>query len=92
MLFIDAAQEGHFRSGRARNFLDPEHIGAIVKAYEGFEDVDRFAHVAGLEEISANDFNLNIFATASSRSRSARRSRANASPMSMDSSSSVAST
>ena len=60
VLFVDAAQEGYFRQGRARNYLDREHIQAIVKAYQGFEDVPHFAHVAGLEEIRSNDHNLNI--------------------------------
>ena len=60
VLCVDAAQEGGFRQGKARNYLDPEHIARIVEAYQAFEDVDRFAHVADLEEIEANDFNLNI--------------------------------
>ena len=60
VLFVDAAQEGYFRPGKAQNFIDPEHIEKIVQAYRDFEDVDRFAHVAGLEEIQGNDFNLNI--------------------------------
>ena len=60
VLFVDAAQEGYFRPGKAQNFIDPEHIAKIVEAYRAFEDVERFAHVAGLEEIEANDFNLNI--------------------------------
>ena len=60
LLFVDAAQEGYFRQGKAQNFLDPEHIEKIVAAYRGFEDVERFAHVADLAEIEANDFNLNI--------------------------------
>ena len=59
-LFVDAAQEGYFRQGKAQNFMDAEHIGRIVEAYRAFEDVDRFAHVADLEEIASNDFNLNI--------------------------------
>ena len=59
-LFVDAAQEGGFRQGKARNFIDQEHIDRIVEAYNAFEDVDRFAHVADLEEMRANDFNLNI--------------------------------
>ena len=57
VLFVDAAQPGYFRSERAHNFLDKEHIAGIVAAYRAFEDVDRFAHVA---EIEGNDFNLNI--------------------------------
>ena len=60
VLFVDAAQEGYFRPGKAQNYIDPEHISNIVAAYRAFEDVDRFAHVADLEEIEGNDFNLNI--------------------------------
>ena len=60
VLFVDAAQEGHYRQGKARNFIDREHIDRIVQTYEAFEDVDRFAHVADMEEIEENDFNLNI--------------------------------
>ncbi len=59
-LFVDAAQEGCFRQGKARNFIDREHVAKIVEAYRAFEDVERFAHVADLEEMRANDFNLNI--------------------------------
>ena len=60
VLFIDAAQQGYFRQGKAQNYLDREHIDKIVAAYEGFQEIERFAHVADLEEITANDFNLNI--------------------------------
>ena len=60
VLFVDAAQEGYFRSGKAQNYIEPEHIRKIVEAYRAFEDVDRFAHVADLSEMESNDFNLNI--------------------------------
>ena len=60
ILFIDAAQEDYYRQEKARNYLDPEHLGKIAAAYQSFEEVDRFAHVATLEEIAANDYNLNI--------------------------------
>ena len=60
ILFVDAAQEGHFRPGKAQNYLDPEHIQSIVKAYEAFEDRPGFAHVAELAEVQENDYNLNI--------------------------------
>ena len=60
VLFVDAAQEGYFRPGKAQNYIDPEHIEKIVEAYRAFEDVERFAHVADLDEIQSNDFNLNI--------------------------------
>ena len=60
MLFVDAAQEDSFRPGKARNYIDREHIDRIVEAYQTFEDVDRFAHVADNDEIETNEFNLNI--------------------------------
>ena len=60
VLFVDAAQEGYFRQGKAQNFLDREHVDQIVDAYRRFETVERFAHVADLDEIEENDFNLNI--------------------------------
>ena len=60
VLFVDAAQDGYFRQGKAQNFLDREHIDSIVEAYRDFEDVERFAHVTDLREIEENDFNLNI--------------------------------
>ncbi len=60
VLFVDAAQDGYYRPGKAQNFLDREHIDSIVSAFQGYADVDRFAHVADLDEIAGNDYNLNI--------------------------------
>ena len=60
VLFIDAAQRGHFREGKARNYLDREHITGIVEAFNAFEEVPSFAHVADMAEIETNDFNLNV--------------------------------
>ncbi len=60
VLFVDAAQKGYYRQEKARNHIDRDHIDKIVEAYQAFEDMERFAHVADLEEIEANDFNLNI--------------------------------
>ena len=60
VLFVDANQPGYFRAGKAQNVLEPEHIAKIVEAFRAYEEVERFAHVAELEEIAANDFNLNI--------------------------------
>ena len=42
--------------------MRPEH-GAVLSAigaFRAYEKVERFAHVADLEELAANDFNLNI--------------------------------
>lgn len=57
---MDAAQPGYLRPGKAQNHLDDEHVEKIVAAYRAYEDVPRFAHVADLAEIGANDWNLNI--------------------------------
>ncbi len=60
VLFIDAAQDGYFRAGKAQNFLDEDHWKSIVEAFHDFAEIERFSHVADLEEIAANDYNLNI--------------------------------
>ena len=60
MLFIDAAQPDYFRAGKAQNFLEPVHVSSIVEAFRACAEVERFGHVADLEEIAANDYNLNI--------------------------------
>jgi len=58
VLFIDASRE--YESGKNQNTLTEEHIGKIVSTYWTRQDVDKYAHVAGFEEIAENDFNLNI--------------------------------
>ena len=58
VLFIDASKE--FRRDQSQNFLDPEHINKIFKTYIERKDVDKYAHLATIEEIESNGFNLNI--------------------------------
>ena len=58
VLFINADAE--FRAGRAQNFLLPEHVEKITATYEAFRDVPGYARVVSLEELRANDCNLNI--------------------------------
>lgn len=60
VLFIDADQEDYFRQGTAQNHLDQEHIDKLTDAYYKFEEVERFSHIADLDEIEANGYNLNI--------------------------------
>ena len=60
VLVIDADQEGYFLKTGPKNSLEQEHIDKITAAYHAFEEVERFAHIADLEEIEFNDFNLNI--------------------------------
>jgi type I restriction enzyme M protein len=58
VLFINADAE--FRSGRAQNYLDPEHIEKIVNAYQRYTDIPGFAAVVSRDDLEANDYNLNI--------------------------------
>ncbi len=49
-----------FRRGRNQNTLEDEHRSRIEELYGAFVDEVGFARVADLEEIKANDFDLNI--------------------------------
>lgn len=37
-----------------------DNINKIIKTYRNREDIEKYAHVASLEEIKENDYNLNI--------------------------------
>lgn len=58
VLFIDASK--HFAKGKKQNKLRDEDIDLIIKTYQDRQNVDKLAHVATLDEIKENDFNLNI--------------------------------
>ena len=58
ILFIDASKE--FKTGRAQNELQLEHVDSIHRWYEGYQDVEGICRVVPLNEIRENDFNLNI--------------------------------
>lgn len=65
VLFIDAGkkdEDGNLRYIKAtnQNELGEQHITAIVGAYQRRAEQNRFAHVATLEEIKQNGYNLNI--------------------------------
>ena len=63
VLFIDASKQ--FEKGRAKNVLRDEDITKIVETYKAYRnggnaEIDKFSHVASLEEIKGNEYNLNI--------------------------------
>jgi type I restriction enzyme M protein len=58
VLIIDASRE--FKTGRAQNELLPEHVEHIYGWYRHYSDTKSVARVVTLEEIAANDWNLNI--------------------------------
>lgn len=58
VFFIDASHE--FEDGKNQNKLRPQDIEKIVATFKKRENVAKYAHLASLEEIKENDFNLNI--------------------------------
>ena len=49
-----------YQDGKNRNKLRGEDISKIVKHFKNFKDVDRYCHVADIEELKENEFNLNV--------------------------------
>ncbi len=58
IVFIDASKE--FKPGKVQNELTDENIQKIVETYERRENVPQYAHVATMQEIIDNGYNLNI--------------------------------
>jgi type I restriction enzyme M protein len=58
VLFIDASTL--FKRGRNQNTLEPEHAEQIHAWYRAFENVPGRTHVATLDEIEQQGWNLNI--------------------------------
>ena len=48
------------KKGKTKNNLSEENIAKIIDTYRNRVDVEKYAHVASLEEIKKNDYNLNI--------------------------------
>lgn len=59
VLFINAADR--YDKGKRQNFLNQTQIAEIIDTYQQRpERVERYARRVGMDEIAANDFNLNI--------------------------------
>lgn len=58
ILFIDASSD--FEKGKNQNTLPDNDVQKILDAYKKREDIDKYAHVAPLDEVKDNDYNLNI--------------------------------
>ncbi len=58
VLFIDASKE--FVSGKNQNTLSTEQSDKIFNTYKDRLEIEKYSHLATLEEITENDFNLNI--------------------------------
>ena len=58
VVFIDGSNE--FDKGKNQNVLRDEDIEKILEAYINRQEVEKYCHIATLNEIKENDFNLNI--------------------------------
>lgn len=58
ILFIDASKE--FEKVKTQNKLRPEHINKIVETCRNRTETERYSHLATMQEIAGNDYNLNI--------------------------------
>ncbi len=58
VIFINGELE--FEEGKNQNKLRYQDIEKIVKTFDAYEDVKRYAKVVNFDEIKENDFNLNI--------------------------------
>ncbi|NDR55686.1 type I restriction-modification system subunit M [Aliiruegeria sabulilitoris] len=59
VLFINASE--HFERGKRQNYLSDAHIATIIDTYQQRpKEIERYARRVEMDEIEANDFNLNI--------------------------------
>ncbi|MDE7170037.1 MAG: type I restriction-modification system subunit M, partial [Mucispirillum sp.] len=58
IVFIDASRE--YTAGKAQNEINDEHINKIVSAYKERKEVEKYSHIADIDEVRDNDYNLNI--------------------------------
>lgn len=58
VLFVDASKD--FEAGKKQNKLREEHINKIFDAFQKQQNIDKYSHLATVNEIEKNDFNLNI--------------------------------
>ena len=58
ILFIDASKE--FEKVKTQNKLRPEHIQKIIETYRSRTEIEKYSHLATLQEVKDNDYNLNI--------------------------------
>jgi type I restriction enzyme M protein len=58
VLIIDAEKD--FLEGKNQNSLRSQDINKIIKAYDGYSDIEKYARVVDVKEIAENDYNLNI--------------------------------
>ena len=58
MLFIEASRE--YEKGKNQNKLTKENIQKILDTYKNYKEVEKYSHIATMDEIKENEYNLNI--------------------------------
>ena len=58
ILFIDASRE--FDKAKNQNNISDVNIDKIIETYRNRSEIEKYSHVATLEEIQENEYNLNI--------------------------------
>ncbi|MDD2826695.1 MAG: type I restriction-modification system subunit M [Sulfurospirillaceae bacterium] len=58
VLFIDASNE--FDKVKNQNVLTDENVAKIIATFRNRNESEKYSHLATLEEIAGNDYNLNI--------------------------------
>jgi len=60
VVFIDASGDDHYTKEGNQNVLRDQDVDLIVETYRQRKEKDKFSHIASLEDIAENDYNLNI--------------------------------
>ena len=58
IIFIDASNE--FEKGKNQNSLTDDYLTKIIDTYKNRKEIEKYSHLATVEEIQENDYNLNI--------------------------------
>ena len=58
VIFIDASKD--FEAGKNQNRLRDEDVDKIVETYKERKEIEKYSHIASLQEIEENEYNLNI--------------------------------
>ena len=58
IIFIYAAKD--YEESKNRNKLRQHDIDKITSAFKNYKDIERYCHIAELDEIKDNEFNLNV--------------------------------
>lgn len=58
VLIIDGEKD--YLEGKNQNSLRKQDIDKIIKAYDQYQDIEKYARVVDLKEIEENEYNLNV--------------------------------